>query len=335
MTYNTLPYRQAPTAAAHPIYGGRNLRRDLNVIFAALTIHCCSYFFSWIINDAVYLTLSALFPFDEAHYAVLYASEAITYTIEFIIPAVIIMVFGHISPFRLAQLPEGGQTVRGRPKIGLFYAVFAGLCAVETAGIISGMILDMFESAGFDFYVGLSEELPADIGGIIAYLVSVAVVPGFVEELLFRGCVAGVLKRYNAAFAVILSSLLFALMHCTVQQFFYAFCAGLVFGWLAVYTGRLWPGMLIHMLNNAISVGYDYIYTMFDRDLYAGLYVSISSVIMALGVFGMIMLMRRGGRLPESVNEVSLRAAAGAAIRPLSVIYIIVVALVTVMVLSV
>ena len=333
MTYQTPTYQPTPVRVPRPVYGSRNLRRDLNVVFAALTIHLCTYLFSWIINDALFMVLHALFPWDGAYYAVTYAAEGITYAIEFLIPVVIIIIFAHISPSKLTSLPEGGMTASPRPRVGIFFALFAGLCAVETAGIISGRILDMFEAAGFDFYVGINEEFPGDVGGIAAYIFSISIVPGIVEELLFRGCVLGVFKRYNSAFAVLMSSLLFALMHCTVQQFFYAFCAGLVFGWLAVHTGRLWPGMIIHMLNNLVSVFLDYMNVMLDYESYVLVYIAVSSVIMALGTFGIVMLIRRGGRLRESVNEVSFDAAARAVIRPLPIIYLIIVVAVTSMVL--
>lgn len=32
----------------------------------------------------------------------------------------------------------------------------------------------------------------------------------------------------------------------------YAFAMGLVFGWAVEHTGRLWPGMGLHCLNNCI-----------------------------------------------------------------------------------
>ena len=336
MTYTQTPLiageRSGPYIA---VTDTGHFRRDLNVIFAALIIHTTSFLFSWFISEALAGALSALFPSEGAYYAVYYAAESITYALEYFIPALLIMFFAHISPLRLAALPEGGRTMSAARKTNIFFAVCVGLCAVEAAALISGWVMDIFGSMGFDFYIGLDEDLPADAGGIIFYFVSISVVPGIVEELLFRGCVLGVMKRYNAVYAIILSSVLFGAMHCTVQQFFYAFCAGLVFGWIAYSTGRLWPGMLIHMLNNALSVLFDYMYTLLDYDLYAVLYLSISMTILVLGIIGLIMMIRRGGRISESVSEVDLKTAMRMTARPLPILYILIIIAITVLVLSV
>lgn len=316
-------------------YDRRNLRRDLNVIFAALIIHVCSYLFSFFVNGAYAGILTSVFPSQEAHYAVTYAAESLSYLTEFMVPVVLIMVFAHISPFRLTSAPEGGRTVSGKPRLNLFFSVCVGLCAVEAAGLIAGWVLDLFGSMGFDFYIGVENDLPTDTAGIIMYVVSVAVVPGFIEELLFRGCVMGVLKRYNAVYAVTLSAMLFAAMHCAVQQFFYAFCAGLVFGWIAYRTGRLWPGMLIHMLNNALSVLYEYLYAYAEFNLYLAVYLSVSMTVMVLGIIGVAVLIHKGGRLKESENEVGLMTCAKMTARVLPVLYVLIVAAITMMVLSV
>ena len=47
-------------------------------------------------------------------------------------------------------------------------------------------------------------------------------------------------------------AVLFAAAHGSAEAKIYAFAMGLVFGWAVEHTGRLWPGMGLHCLNNCI-----------------------------------------------------------------------------------
>lgn len=71
------------------------------------------------------------------------------------------------------------------------------------------------------------------------------------EEPLFRGLiVGGFALRYGARKAILLSALLFALIHLNPWQLPTALAAGLFLGWLVLRTGSLWPGVLAHAFNN-------------------------------------------------------------------------------------
>ena len=48
------------------------------------------------------------------------------------------------------------------------------------------------------------------------------------------------------------SAVLFAAAHGSAEAKIYAFAMGLVFGWAVEHTGRIWPGMGLHCLNNCI-----------------------------------------------------------------------------------
>ena len=55
-----------------------------------------------------------------------------------------------------------------------------------------------------------------------------------------------------AAAALLVQAVLFAAAHGSAEAKIYAFAMGLVFGWAVEHTGRLWPGMGLHCLNNCI-----------------------------------------------------------------------------------
>lgn len=86
-------------------------------------------------------------------------------------------------------------------------------------------------------------------------IVSIVVVAPLTEELLFRGAILGHLLRTmkKPGHAILVSALIFGLIHVNPAQVPFAFCLGLVFGWLYWRTGSLIPGILGHFLNNATA----------------------------------------------------------------------------------
>ena len=64
------------------------------------------------------------------------------------------------------------------------------------------------------------------------------------------------------------------------------------------------------------------------------IYIAFSTVVMTLGIIGAVILIRRGGRVREGVNEIGLDVAARSLIRPLPIIYLLVITAVTILVLS-
>ena len=77
--------------------------------------------------------------------------------------------------------------------------------------------------------------------------------PALVEEFLYRGVILRALMRFGTGFAILTSSLLFALMHGNLSQIIFAFPLGLLFAILVVRTGNLWITIVVHFLNNFLS----------------------------------------------------------------------------------
>ena len=84
------------------------------------------------------------------------------------------------------------------------------------------------------------------------------------EEVCFRGILyRGYLKSGNVLGAVLLSSLLFGLIHMNFNQAPYAFALGAAMALLMEATGSLLAPVLMHMIFNAQSVVLMYIYDRF------------------------------------------------------------------------
>ncbi len=88
----------------------------------------------------------------------------------------------------------------------------------------------------------------------ILYILSVAIVPAIAEEFALRGIVLGKLRQFGDTFAVIVSAILFGILHGNIIQIPFAFILGIVFGFIVVKTNSLLPTIIIHFLNNCFSV---------------------------------------------------------------------------------
>lgn len=80
-----------------------------------------------------------------------------------------------------------------------------------------------------------------------------AVLPGICEEVAHRGMLLSTYKQMGAKKAIVLSGLLFGLMHLNIEQFFYASIIGFFFAFVTLGTDSIYPTMIMHFTNNAIS----------------------------------------------------------------------------------
>ncbi len=92
------------------------------------------------------------------------------------------------------------------------------------------------------------------VGFILAVIVVVVVAP-IVEELFFRGFIYPAFRqRIGVVGAIILSSFLFALAHASLFLIIPIMALGVALTYLYEATGSLGPPVMLHALNNLLSV---------------------------------------------------------------------------------
>lgn len=109
-------------------------------------------------------------------------------------------------------------------------------------------------------------------GGIYFELLGACLLTPFLEELLYRGVVYGRLcdlmildneektsqgqkrERYSRILAMILSALLFGVIHMNLVQFVYAGLLGILLAWFMEKTGHFYGAFLAHMGANFMAV---------------------------------------------------------------------------------
>ncbi len=138
--------------------------------------------------------------------------------------------------------------------------LICSICLGLVLFFINGYVADIFYTIlslfGYDntIKVGLS------VGGdLFTELLLTAIFPGFCEEVLHRGMyLRGSAKQGYTRYGLIFSSILFGLMHLNIQQFFYATILGALMGIIVIITDSIYPAMIIHFMNNALSVYFAY-----------------------------------------------------------------------------
>jgi membrane protease YdiL (CAAX protease family) len=93
-------------------------------------------------------------------------------------------------------------------------------------------------------------------GAFFALFATVVLNP-FIQELYFRGFLfRGLLLHNRPAVAYFISTLLFALLHPPLTVMIEVFIVGILLAYVAKQTKSIWPGVLIHTVNNAFIMWY-------------------------------------------------------------------------------
>jgi len=96
---------------------------------------------------------------------------------------------------------------------------------------------------------------PQSLGTMLGLLGLAMIVAPAAEEIMFRGILLPLLmKRLGTGPAVILSALLFAMIHLHVPSFFPLFVLATGLALAYIYTGSLWVPIVMHALFNGINL---------------------------------------------------------------------------------
>ncbi len=93
--------------------------------------------------------------------------------------------------------------------------------------------------------------------GIFNIVIASCFLAPVAEELLFRNVLLkGLLDRLNPLNAILISSLLFATIHFSTQDFISLFIAATGYSILTIKAQSIQPAILAHLINNSITVYY-------------------------------------------------------------------------------
>lgn len=134
-------------------------------------------------------------------------------------------------------------------------------------------------------------------------VLTVAVLPAICEETTHRGLLLKGFSSLGIKMSIILSSLLFGLMHLNVNQFFYATVLGFIIALTAIISKNILPAIIIHFMNNFLSVYFDFarvnnwfgkgVYEFFTNVLYSDNFISFfitNCLVLCFLIFAIVFL---------------------------------------------
>ena len=184
----------------------------------------------------------------------------------------------------------------GRPKNNPVATTMLGAAICLWGNMATAFVMLLGSQAGVDFQAPVFPG-PQSVGTMLLALVSTAVIPGVMEELVFRGIIMQPLRMYGDRFAIVCSSVLFGLIHMNMQQAPMAFVAGLALGWAAIRCGGLWVPIIIHFWNNAAVVLLQFMQGRLSEAVYGQVQLGYFIGLSLLGGIGALVILFAGKRV--------------------------------------
>lgn len=143
--------------------------------------------------------------------------------------------------------------MRSVPAGLIISATFVCLAVTVLSGYCADVVYYLFETANLHFYDSLND-MPTDMLESVLYCVNIIFIAPIIEEIAFRGFLMQSLRRFGDSFALIVSAVLFGLLHGSPVSISYAIPMGLVMGYFVLFTGSLHTAMIVHFINNLLAV---------------------------------------------------------------------------------
>lgn len=100
------------------------------------------------------------------------------------------------------------------------------------------------------------------IWNMISNVIIVGLFTAIVEEFMFRGCIQTIFTQWTRSShaAIWITAILFSAFHMEFFGFLPRMMLGVVFGYLTVWSGSIWPAVWGHFINNGTAVVVTYLY---------------------------------------------------------------------------
>lgn len=234
-------------------------------------------------------------------------ANMVCYVVSLFVPLLVLAVMTPAIPAARARRPLFPM---GRPRKGVWFpamGVCLGVCSLSN--YLSSWITMLLRKSFPEAVPVYRADIPSQGVGMILGLISVAVLPAVMEELLFRGAILQSLRPFGDGFAIVVSALAFTLCHTTVPQLIPALLAGLLFGFFTVLSGSLWVTVCIHCFYNLLAAAVELTGVMGGAENQMAVSFSITAGSLLWCVAGLTMLafrLRRGPALERYQGALSL-----------------------------
>ena len=255
------------------LYGSFSVLGSAFLYIAAIIAFACSGLITGYTGDTI----------DEILYGsdVLGSPGALFVVLSYVVGMILGLIIGiRIMKKILSRIKPVAPEARGLTAKEFFLAM-AFAFGAWGLGVAIGNLPDIVfptESAEEQLYEALGMNM------LPFYIYTIVGAP-ILEEFSFRKVLCGGLSKFGKAPAVIVSALLFGLMHRNSGQFFLAFFVGLVFGCVYLYSGKIIYSIILHGIINLIA-SLPQLFALGNVDITTGWEIAV----FVLGLIGLVFI---------------------------------------------
>lgn len=227
----------------------------IDILRVIVTFYFFAYVFQWI--EANIFDLMKIKNIDENLFSVLNA------TLTDIIGLMIVLYFA-VSKFKsgLAGLGLTFNNIKRDMRIAIGgYITIIPVLAIIMIFVFIGLRVSSYEPPETRAFEILYESKGPKLLFILTALVTI--IGPIAEELFFRGFAYPVLrKKIGVRNAILLVSVVFAMLHMNIISFFPILALGILLAYLYEKTGSMIPPITVHIIHNSAVIFFVYLYKL-------------------------------------------------------------------------
>lgn len=207
------------------------------------------------------------------------AMAALGEVVAFFLPLLVFWLLGRKGP-----CPMNLRLGRSRLRFAPF--VFFSSLAVSLLSFFLNYLVALF--TGGTLLEDTAYSAWSQYGGTPTWILVlvIAFLPALAEELFFRGGLLSGLEGWGQTSAILISALCFAMIHGTTANFLGPLTGGLLFGYMTVITGSVWPAVFGHCFNNVFYLVVSYLFKRYAAFGIWPYFVMLAAAVLFLSIYG-------------------------------------------------
>ena len=232
--------------------------RSYKIVCAKLGLSMCVYFVCRLLAGLFSYSLSRLTGMlGETAYSFL--NSLMIILLVYIIPVIVTaVIFNSFSNYKGKYRELYKKPKRLARAMGTFPASFGFGYGIALLTLLASYLISRF-SNNLTYIEDLLRptviEPSSNLAGVLAMVFMLVIIAPILEEFWVRGIMYDALKPYGTGMAIIITSVLFGLMHGSLYMLFYTTAYGFALGYIRYATGSLFVVTIIHAIINSIAAG--------------------------------------------------------------------------------
>ena len=134
---------------------------------------------------------------------------------------------------------------------GVGTTVIVGSVAANIGHTLLSMLFSLFEMQDkYDAMLQVDTSYPTNLWLVPLFIIMIAVLPGFLEEIAMRGIGLNISKKFGFVFAILFNGFFFSLLHSTWTQIPATFAVGIVLAYFTMRFKTIWIAVISHFALN-------------------------------------------------------------------------------------